>query len=193
MDIEEGLLDSISQMLLIKKYDDIIPLDKVKELMNYINNVGFTYGWKSNDKFDFGHWNVVFGGEKQSNRDDIEIILDGIVFEVVKLLKGKVIPEDSVIVRCYANAYTFGTEGYPHVDSYSDSDMTIIVYLNENWKTEWFGETVFFDHNDEIIHAVLPKFGRCVVFPSGMLHAGRSVSRLCPVARTVFVMKARIE
>jgi hypothetical protein len=193
MEIEEGIIDSISQMLLIKKYDDLIPQEVAKKLLEHINSQGFTYGWKSNDRFDFGHWNVVFGGKKQSNRDDVEVVLDGIVAEAVKLLKGRVIPDNSTIVRCYANAYTFGTEGYPHVDSNSDSDMTVLIYLNENWKTEWFGETVFFNEEDEIIHAVLPKLGRCVVFPSGMLHAGRSVSRVCPVARTVFVVKARIE
>jgi|APCry1669192010_1035390.scaffolds.fasta_scaffold00621_16 SM-20-related protein len=193
MDIEEGLLDSISQMLLIKKYDDIIQIDKLKELIQYINNHGFTYGWKSHNKIDYGHWNLSFEKVGKDNREDIEDKIPTVVINIISALRGKVIPEDSVVIRCYINAYTFGTEGYTHTDSENDSDMTIVVYLNENWKTEWFGETMFFDDKDEILTAVIPKFGRCVVFPSAMMHVGRSVSRLCPAARMVFVIKVRIE
>ena len=74
-----------------------------------------------------------------------------------------------------------------------DNQISLVYYVNLDWKPEWAGETVFFDHEDEIVTAVLPKFGRLVVFPSAMLHAARSVSRICSQLRVVFVLKVSIE
>jgi hypothetical protein len=42
----------------------------------------------------------------------------------------------------------------------------------------------------EIVKSILPKWRRVVSFPSAVLHVGRSVSRMCPVARVVLVFKA---
>ena len=51
-----------------------------------------------------------------------------------------------------------------------------------------FRSTVVFQDN-EIIHSVLPKFGRVFMFDSNMLHAARPVSRVCSDLRAVLVFK----
>jgi len=79
-------------------------------------------------------------------------------------------------------------EGYPHTDSIREHDKTLVIYLNENWKREWGGETIIYDQNN-IVHAELPKFNHGLVFPGNMYHVARSVSRICPNLRTTVMFK----
>ena len=43
----------------------------------------------------------------------------------------------------------------------------------------------------DVIKAILPRYGRLTVFPAAIPHCGRGVSRICPVARRVLVLKGR--
>ena len=48
-----------------------------------------------------------------------------------------------------------------------EEEYTCLVYLNPNWKKEYYGETTFFEKNSddtEIVAQVLPKYGRLVIF-----------------------------
>ncbi len=71
--------------------------------------------------------------------------------------------------------------------------MTAIIYINRGWNPNWAGETTIFNPSGEIIRAILPKWGRLLIFPSNSYHVGRAVSRICPQLRTVIVFKARAE
>ena len=93
------------------------------------------------------------------------------------------------LVRCYANAHTFGVEGYPHTDSRLPGNYTTIVYINPIWKPEWAGETVFINDLGDITQAVLPKPGRMVVFDGRVMHAARGLSRVCPAMRATLMFK----
>jgi Rps23 Pro-64 3,4-dihydroxylase Tpa1-like proline 4-hydroxylase len=99
---------------------------------------------------------------------------------------------DTYPIRAYANAYTFGTEGYIHTDSTIATDMTYLIYLNEEWDRDWAGETLFFN-GDTILKAALPKWNRLVIFPSKMDHCARSVSRICSKLRTILVFKSKVD
>lgn len=189
----EDLERILDQALPIRVYDKIIPEEKVNALHDLIMNGTFKYGWHSNSQVEFGHWNTFFAGKSKKNRIAVDNLLSGEVKDVADFIKSTTMPPESRILRCYSNAYTFGAEGYPHTDSHIDSDMTAVLYLNKEWKPEWAGETVFFDEEDEILQAVLPKYNRLVVFPSAMLHVARSVSRICNHLRVVFVLKVAIE
>lgn len=98
--------------------------------------------------------------------------------------------ETPVLIRCYVNSHVYGAEGYPHIDSTEDKDVTAVVYLNKEWRREWAGETVYFDGED-IVFSVLPKFNRLVLFQASRWHVARSVSRTCPIERVALVFKAR--
>lgn len=97
------------------------------------------------------------------------------------------------LYECTISANTFGTEGFPHHDiedrERRRNHVLVIIYCNPEWKTEWAGETVFFDDSGEIISAVMPKPGRVLVVRGDRLHVGRSVSRICPYDRRVLVFK----
>lgn len=94
-------------------------------------------------------------------------------------------------MRCYANAHTFGIEGYPHTDSRKPGNVTTIFYINPQWKPEWAGETVFINDLGDIAHAVLPRPGRAVVFDGTIVHSARAVTRLCPALRVTLMFKTR--
>src|SRR5258707_1275606 len=85
----------------------------------------------------------------------------------------------SVLIRCYLNGYTYGTDGYFHSDSNRADEHTVIVFMNDEWEPDWAGETVFLDERGDIVRSVLPKRNRAIIFAARLRHAGRGVSRKC--------------
>jgi hypothetical protein len=162
---------------------------------------GLTYGWPAtHDKaFDQGHWNrQILKNSKLFPFDhgkmpyiDYHPVLKN-VWEMLQHTLGH-----TNLLRCYINGYTYGTDGYAHVDDVwvdkkygiDSSGKTIIVYLNETWDIDWAGETVIFDNDNEIETSLLPKYGRVLSFKSSKLHAARPVSRACQSLRKVLVFK----
>lgn len=173
----------------VRVWDGMIPQSELESLVQHIRAHGFKYGWKSDDDVEYGHWNHSFAGKNKKNRDPVESYLDPTCSVVVSRMK-QFMPANARIIRCYANCYTFATEGYPHVDSEHPDDITAIIYLNHHWDRRYGGETVFYS-GDEIIKSVVPKFGRMIMFHSDLVHAARGVTRVCPEARMVFVVKAK--
>lgn len=173
----------------VQVIDNFLTGKELEDLTHHVKAAGFTFGWKSNQNLGYAHWNHTFAGRDKHRRDPVESYLDHVCSPVVSKMK-HYMPSNARIIRCYSNAYTYGTEGYPHTDSNYSGDITAMVYLNDLWDRAWAGETVFFDEQ-EIVKSVMPKYGRLVLFHSEMLHAARSVSRVCPDARIVFVVKAK--
>jgi hypothetical protein len=174
-------------------YDDAIDPSLIVGVLKEIKGQGFQFGWHSNKGFEFSHWNQNFGGSKKERYDCAHLMPLNVraVWEGLKL--ARVISPDFRPIRAYVNAQTFGTEGYPHTDSQVESDLSIVIYLNPEWKPEWAGETAFFDDDDDLVKSVLPRFGRVSIFPGAMMHAARGVSRVCPECRYVLVFKAACE
>ncbi len=161
--------------------ESVIPLLKVMDI-KYVQS-GLTYGWKAETKiaYDQGHWN------KQILKNSRLFPFDhsrlpyikyhpelNTLWNIIQATTGK-----TNLLRCYINGYTYGTDGYAHIDEewidqvYGSgaSGDTLIVYLNETWNIDWAGETVVFDNNKEIETAILPKYGRVLSFQSSKLHA----------------------
>jgi len=96
------------------------------------------------------------------------------------------------LTRFYANAHTYGIEGYPHTDSIRKDDKTIVIYLNREWKREWGGETVIYSDDDkeyDIELSQLPGYNRAIMFDGYKWHCARSVTRICPVLRVTLILK----
>lgn len=163
---------------------------------------GLRYGWKSNNEktYDHGHWNnliirclkddVFDMGETPMIQNHPDIIT---LWDKIKHITGS----DKILMRCYINGYTYGTDAYAHADDIwypqrygaDCKSETTLIYLNEKWDIDWAGETVIFDGND-IEKSILPKFGRTLVFDSRKMHAARPVSRACPALRLIIAFKA---
>jgi SM-20-related protein len=105
----------------------------------------------------------------------------------------KLLPAGAQTVNAYVNGYTYGTDGYPHVEVLhprAAEQRSILIYCCPRWEPAWGGETVFFDGDGDIAAAILPKPGRVLVFRGDILHVARAPSRFCPMERRVLVFKA---
>ena len=174
----------------IQVFENAFPIPILEGVQQQVDEKGFSFGWKSNRKKGYSHWNSPFAGKSTDNREDITSELTKDIASLWGMIQYKYSP-NYVPVRAYANGYTLGTEGYIHTDSKIDTDRTYLVYLNKTWERDWAGETLFLEK--DIIHkAVLPKYNRLVVFPSSMDHVARSVSRIYTGLRTIFVFKAKV-
>jgi Rps23 Pro-64 3,4-dihydroxylase Tpa1-like proline 4-hydroxylase len=92
--------------------------------------------------------------------------------------------------RAYTNVASYGDMLFTHTDCLPDQhDLTALWYLCNAWDIEWGGETMFFDANDEVACAVIPKPGRLVVFDGAIKHVGRPPNRICYAPRYTFAIK----
>ncbi|XP_006811350.1 uncharacterized protein LOC100378795 [Saccoglossus kowalevskii] len=75
--------------------------------------------------------------------------------------------------------------------AHGNDEFTFLLYLNKDWKIEYYGETIFFDDSDELepVLAVKPKFGRIVIFNCLIPHSARPPSILVNGARLTFAVK----
>lgn len=179
------------------KLDDLLDPASWASLLQYFQNtVAFRYGWSSDKEVsEFSHWNHDFLRVPGNNQANMEVALysnpahQAIASVWTKLkdmhLKGH------ALVRCYANAHTYGVEGAPHIDSREDGNYTTILYIVPDWKAEWAGETVFFNDEGEIVESVLPKPNRAITFDGTQLHSARSLARICPNVRITLMFKTR--
>jgi Rps23 Pro-64 3,4-dihydroxylase Tpa1-like proline 4-hydroxylase len=175
--------------------DGYLPEVQLSALQDFFQtHVFWTYGWQSNkDKTPFGHWNHDFLKTLRTNQEDHEhLLLENPDLAPIRGLWLR-IKEDHLqghaLVRCYANAHTFGIEGYPHTDSRKPGNYTTIFYVNPVWKPEWAGETVFLNDLGDISNAVLPKPGRVVIFDGRVTHTARALTRICPALRVTLMFK----
>ncbi len=92
--------------------------------------------------------------------------------------------------RAYTNVASYGDMLFTHTDCLpGQHDLTALWYLCERWDIEWGGETVFFDAQDEVAYAVMPRPGRLVVFDGAIKHVGRPPNRICYAPRYTFAIK----
>jgi SM-20-related protein len=68
--------------------------------------------------------------------------------------------------------YAPGAGYNKHLDSFRSNNLrriTVVSYLNENWRAEDGGELLLFNDNDEVFERVLPEAGTLVCFVSEQL------------------------
>jgi len=174
----------------VVKVDSVFESDLFERLSVFVKTIGWEYGWRSNQNMGFGHWNYDFAKVVKENGEDVSSKISGVLLEAWEFLKENRFP-NSVLLRCYANAHTYGIEGYPHTDSIRDCDETVVIYMNKVWKREWGGETIIYGDNDNnsIVHAELPSQNRAIIFPGRVWHVARSVTRICPELRVTLIFK----
>lgn len=95
------------------------------------------------------------------------------------------------LIRAYANAHTYGIEGFPHKDAEDRNNFTTMIYCNTEWKKEWGGETVFWAADGTTRRAVTPTPFKIIQFRGDMLHASRPVTRDCKALRVTLMFKTK--
>ena len=175
----------------VEKVDSIFESGLFERLSVFLKTIGWEYGWRSNQSMGFGHWNHDFAKVVKENGEDVSSKISGVLLEAWEFLQRERFP-DSILLRCYANAHTYGIEGYPHTDSLRDCDETVVVYINKVWKREWGGETIIYGQDKDsnsIVHAELPRQNSAIIFPGSAWHVARSVTRICPELRVTLIFK----
>jgi Rps23 Pro-64 3,4-dihydroxylase Tpa1-like proline 4-hydroxylase len=187
-------------MKFVSIFDNLFTNQTLQNVQNYFaENVRWNYGWPQGTKDPFSHWNIDFLHAPLRNQDDQEPKLMAMpelkpIADVWRALKAGPL-KDHRLVRCYANAHTYGVEGHPHTDVMDPvaqpDNYTAVVYLNPVWKLEWAGELAMFDKQGDVFMSILPKPGRVAVIPGEYLHAARGVSRICPAVRICVAFKSK--
>jgi len=168
-------------------FNNFLPQGIADTLHQYVEDIQWSYGWKSNVGMGYPHWHYSITETELRNGLDISENLPGPVNAAWQFIRSNVL-QDYRLIRCYANGHTHGVEGYPHTDSDREHDITIVVYMNKLWKREWGGETVIYD-GDMITLAAQPSFNRALVFRADQFHCARAVGRLCPDLRKTVMFK----
>ena len=181
-------------------FDNAISRIVLENVQNYFQvKVRWNFGWPQGTSDPFSHWNIDFLKADLRNQTDLsaKLLNDPELQPVADvwraLAAGPLLGHD--LVRCYANAHTYGVEGRPHtdvMDATQVNNYTAVVYLNPVWKTVWAGELILFDKTGDSFMSILPRPGRVAVIPGEILHAARAVSRDCPSVRICVAFKSRL-
>ena len=92
------------------------------------------------------------------------------------------------LYRAYVNYSGPGDPMFSHVDAQTP-ELTCLWYIVPQWHIDWAGETLFYDKDNEVAFACVPKPGRLVVFDSQIKHSGRPPSRICNISRFTLALK----
>jgi SM-20-related protein len=177
----------------IQIFDDVVPLELYRKLFIVAHRIPWQFGWNTPSNPNNRYWHFEVGGGGKKNFDDVSDIVAKHPIKTFGLyqdwLRESLVPKSSKILRFYLNAHTFGTDGWPHTDTDRCDELTTVLYLTQEWKPEWCGETVIFDGRGDIEAAVIPKPNRLLAFPSDRLHSPRPLSKVFEGLRIVLVVK----
>jgi Rps23 Pro-64 3,4-dihydroxylase Tpa1-like proline 4-hydroxylase len=96
-----------------------------------------------------------------------------------------------VLVESRVNSTQYGDSGFVHRDGKNgfSNTVTCLIYLNEDWTPDYFGETIFYDDNQDAVAISSLKYKRLVMFDGKIQHAFRAPSRICNQKRLIMVAK----
>ncbi len=184
--------------------DDVLAPNERKLVNDFVNRPGWAWGWKSRRNVDtYSFWHKHYAGSKTSDHpgkgqednqqydcaDELRQRAP-ILFQFWQLLARKVLAGHT-LVRCYANAHPYGSEGTLHTDSISPDSFTSIYYPHERWSPNWGGSTDFFNQEEtDVIACAYPKPNRLITFPGTVPHVARGITRICPALRVTVMFKS---
>lgn len=120
------------------------------------------------------------GNALSSTMDRLQGLLD---VHFAKLGKGKP-------YRAYCNNIAYGDMSYTHTDSDPDEPtVTALLYVSNEWKRDWAGETIFFDHTGDATVIVAPRPGRLALFEGHIPHRAGVPARDCHRTRLSLAIK----
>ena len=131
------------------------------------------------------YWTRVHKNDPNCNEDDSHLCTA--LYEA--LTSVCTVPSFDSCPSVYTNLLRSGDRPKAHVDNVSPKNRTVMFYLNDEWNRDWGGETIFYDLNDEITKAVLPKPGRVVSFDGRIPHSARPPLTAAHRPRYITVMK----
>jgi SM-20-related protein len=172
--------------LMIDSFADSATQERIS---HYLDQPLWAFGWGSRKSDPYRFWNAILSDEV-----DGKVVCKDVVRDIWEAIK-KLIAPNAELVKVYANAHTYGCEGYPHTDYYDTNEKyceywTAVYYPHERWEKDWAGELVLLSPQSDIVDlAYLPMPNRIVIFSAATLHVARSPSRSCPELRKSVIFK----
>lgn len=96
------------------------------------------------------------------------------------------------LYRAYVNWFNSSDTPWPHPDAYTPDHVTVLLYVNPASHVRnglCGGETMFFDHEMEVLRAIKPKPGRICIFTGRLWHSARPFLPLCKQPRLTVALK----
>ena len=185
--------------------EDVFDHETHLEVFSYLTLPTWAFGWKSNAKSDqYCFWHKHFAGNTRPDHLDPEGIgkqfpcdkdlqkSAPLIFDLWRRLSAGPLCGNA-LMRCYANGFTYGSDGTLHRDSTTDRSVTAVYFSNIDWSPNWGGETVLFnDTKTDIVASIYPRPNRLLVFSGSIPHVARGVSRSCPVMRITLMFKMEL-
>lgn len=164
---------------MIKKYKNILPIDKFEILWKTISNTPWIYGHKT---FAHGAHGIPFFCQKIEENYNFYDPFKHLCKEVKNLIQ-KDIHDDLYPIWIKVNGQVYGQDGSFHQDYKEDSFYTFVFFPAPTWDLEWGGEFIVYDKNigEYIYSPPLPNTG--IVFPSNFEHVGTGPRRNYPSIR----------
>ena len=201
--IEPAMMQSVTQYLStafysLQRSNDPVACDKAREFLRkersdeeikniQIEHVQDMMKFESNDTMDASnkYWTRVHKGDPSCTQDD-DNLCRALYDALTKVCK---VPPYESLPNVYTNLLRSGDRPKAHVDNVSQNNRTVMFYTNDQWHRDWGGETVFYDLDDEITKAILPKPGRVVSFDGRIPHSARPPVNAAHLPRYITVMK----
>lgn len=159
-------------------------IDSFREFM--ISQAPWTRGGNSgfNNENGMYHWACPFENMEESDLYYTAIDMFDLLIQRIEQNSDLKFNPDKV-QQIVLNCYEYGNYSGPHKDNLDDENaISMILYLNTDWKPEWGGNTEFYDEAmQRVTSAVSPIGGDVVVFPGNLWHRGGDVSRICTKAK----------
>lgn len=149
---------------MIEEYDNVFNDEERKELIKKIDNSSWKFGHSATPEAYRRFWFINLKDDKFYTNQ---------LFERIQFL----IKAQCKLHRVFANGQTYGLDGDWHQDSIEKNEYTFVYYVNEEWKSNWGGETLF--SIDNKIISVMPKHNKGILFPSNVSHYGKAPARDC--------------
>eukprot|EP00794_Sanderia_malayensis_P015019 gene15019-16569_t len=189
--------DSFGQMVAV--FDNVVPEEELLALRSFFmnKNSAYTYGSydpEKSEQHDNVNWIVKLSPTKA---------LDSRVWKYVKHVVSYLSNETTWFPYDVAmNIIQHTHNPRIHTDaSPNEHEYTFLMYLSPGWNKEMYGETIFLERDSnqkrvkpglerfETLKAVVPRFGRIVVFRNIIEHSARPPSPDFLAARYTFACK----
>ncbi len=162
----------------LKIYDDVFPIEKIRELEVENSSLLFSFGAYDN----------------KENPVPTGLACEGITHTETFKLLWKFCEEHCpelnglVLFKSSCNFFAPGENAYYHTDDADPKAMTLLFYPQTFWDINEGGETKILIDPKQIIHSVAPIPGRIMTFPSTMSHTAtglRGRQRFTPALKFV--------
>jgi len=104
----------------------------------------------------------------------------------LKELKQFKLYKDLELIRTTINVSVPSDTNFAHTH---DDQISLVYYINLDWKPEWAGETIFYNEDmSEIIYSSVYKPARLIIFDGSIPHSIRVQSNSAPHYRFTWAM-----